>query len=317
MGGPPSRRRPALALCAALGEYWWLRNRYGDAVSWIDQALSMPGADACRALRARALCRKAAALWPLGRRAELFAVMTEAETTARALAEPLILSQTLQALARFKGADGPTGGAGAPIADEALRLARTADDDWAIGMAAFAATVAAPTLAEWRERIDQAAALLDTAGNDYHLARLLAAGIGMALGFGSERDALALVERATPLVRALDDPQSWSFLLGNSGLAALLTGDTDAADDAFRQDLRIAREVVAPRFAQESLSASPPSPRYATTPTAPRLTGTAAAHRDEAPQNRMRRGSRRTSSSRHAPATGRTPGTPPCATAAP
>jgi predicted ATPase len=278
---------PALALCAALGQYWWLRNRYADAANWIDRALSMPGADAHRALRVRALCSKAAALWPLGRRAELFAAITEAETIARQLADPLLLSHTLQSLARLVGADGPVGG-GAAIADEALDLARAAGDDWAIGMAAFATTIAAPTLGEWRERLERAAALLDTAGNAYHLARLFAAGIGMALGYGSERDARALVERATPLVRALDDPQSWSFLLCNGGLTALLTGDTDAADDAFSQDLRLARDVVAPRFAQESLlGLAAVAAVRDDAQRAAMLTGSAAAHRDDAPQNEI------------------------------
>ena len=37
---------PALAMVAALGRFWLMRHRYGDAVKWIDQALSMPGADA-------------------------------------------------------------------------------------------------------------------------------------------------------------------------------------------------------------------------------------------------------------------------------
>jgi predicted ATPase len=86
---------PALAMSAALGQYWWMRHRYADAVNWIDQALSMPGADAYRALRVRALCSKALALWPQGRGAERSAALAEAEVVARALADPLLLSQTL------------------------------------------------------------------------------------------------------------------------------------------------------------------------------------------------------------------------------
>ena len=34
------------------------------------------------------------------------------------------------------------------------------------------------------------------------------------------------------------------ILEGNFGLAALLTGDTDAARDAFREELRLCRELV-------------------------------------------------------------------------
>ena len=61
-------------MCAALGWYWLMRDRYADAVDWIDQALSLPGADAHPALRVRALCVKAWRLWPLGRGAEQPAV---------------------------------------------------------------------------------------------------------------------------------------------------------------------------------------------------------------------------------------------------
>ena len=58
----------ALAMAAALGCYWVMRNRYADAVDWIDQALSLPGADAHPALRVRALRTKARCLWADGAR---------------------------------------------------------------------------------------------------------------------------------------------------------------------------------------------------------------------------------------------------------
>ena len=55
---------PGLALCAALGEYWLMRQRYRDATDWIDRALRSPGAVAHPALRARVLCEKSWAAWP-------------------------------------------------------------------------------------------------------------------------------------------------------------------------------------------------------------------------------------------------------------
>ena len=78
----------ALAMCVALGRYWLMRDRYADALDWIDRALSLPGADAYPALRVRALCVKAWCLLPLGRGAEQPAVMAEAEAIARELADP-------------------------------------------------------------------------------------------------------------------------------------------------------------------------------------------------------------------------------------
>ena len=96
----------ALAMCAALGTYWLSRDRYAEAVDWIDRALDLPGADTHSAPRVRALCFKAWALWPLGRGSEQPAVMAEAETSARALADPALLSQVFQARSSQEGSHG-------------------------------------------------------------------------------------------------------------------------------------------------------------------------------------------------------------------
>ena len=58
----------ALALAAALGRYWVMRDRYADAVDWVDQALNLPGADAHPALRVRVLRTKARCLSRAGAR---------------------------------------------------------------------------------------------------------------------------------------------------------------------------------------------------------------------------------------------------------
>jgi predicted ATPase/class 3 adenylate cyclase len=121
----------ALAMCAALGWYWPIRDRYLDAVEWSDRALSLPGADGHPALCVRALCIKAWTLWPLGRGAEQPAVMAEAEAIARALADPVILSQVLQTRAAHEGSAGRLDAAGT-LSDEALSCASAAGDDWAI-----------------------------------------------------------------------------------------------------------------------------------------------------------------------------------------
>jgi hypothetical protein len=277
----------ALAMCVAVGQYWWMRNRYDDAVNWIDQALSMPNAHAYPALRARALGSKALALWPLGRGAELSAALAEAEAIARALPDPLILSTTLELRSALGGAGCADLDVAATIADEALSLATAADDDWAIAMAAFARARATSTVAELRERVDRAAALLDEAGNVYFLAMLLAGSAYAALCAGSDRDAKELAERATPLTRALDDPYVSTLLRANSGIIALLNGDTDAAQQAFCEELGHSR-VVAPRFASEALNglAAVAAVRNDTARAA-RLAGAAAAYRDHGPQDEV------------------------------
>jgi hypothetical protein len=278
--------RKALELSVALGRYWWVASRYVELLSWIDQALGMPGAEDDPALQVLALHHKASALWPLFRRAELSVVVLEAETIARALGDPLTLSLALQTRARIQATDGPAAAPASAIAHEALDLATAAGDDWAIATAGFATAIAATTITELRDCVERAATLLDEVGNVYLLARMLARSSHSALCLGSERDAVAYLERAIALADATDDPQSRRLLLGNIGTAALLTGDPAAASDAFREELERYRELAAPRFACTALrglaavaAARDDDDRSA------RLAGAAAAHSDGAPSD--------------------------------
>jgi predicted ATPase/DNA-binding SARP family transcriptional activator len=251
LGHPGAER--ALAMAAALGWYWVMRNRYADAVNWIDQALAKPGVESQSALRVRLLCVKAMVLMPLRRRAEQHAAMTQAEAIARALGDPVNIAQVLQLRADQESFLGRLDVA-EPFADAALDWAMTARDDWVIARAAYAQALVAPTIAELRKRVDRAASLLDEAGNVYQLAGLLAgAAAYTALMLGSERDAKEYVARALAFVQGLDDPFTWMVFRGNLGLAALLTGDTDAAEDAFRDELRLCRELVVLPHASEGL----------------------------------------------------------------
>jgi predicted ATPase/DNA-binding SARP family transcriptional activator len=233
----------ALAMAAALGRYWFMRNRYADAVDWIDKALSLPGADAHPAEQVRALCTKSRCLWQMGRGAEQTAIVDAAESIARRLGDPMVLSQALQQrvdheidVERLDVADA--------AADEAMQLARAAGDEWEIAEASRGKATAASTIAELRERIDAAAALLTDVGNVYELANLLAGASYAALCLGSERDATDFAARAAPIARALDTRFVQMINSGNLGLAALLTGGTGTASRAFREELALCREMV-------------------------------------------------------------------------
>ena len=164
----PSAER-ALAMAAALGCYWVMRNRYADAVDWIDQALNLPGADAHPALRVRALCTKARCLWQLGRGAEQPAVVAAAEAIARRLGDPVVLSQALQRRVDHE-IDAERLDVADALADEALHWARAAGDDWEIAEASRGKAIAASSIADLRERVDTAASLLTDVGN-VHAAR--------------------------------------------------------------------------------------------------------------------------------------------------
>ena len=144
----------AVAMVAALGCYWFMRNRFADAVDWVDQALNLPRADAHPALRVRALCTKARCLWPMGRGAEQAAVVAAAEAIARRLGDPVILSQTL--LLRVDNeVTAERLDVAEALADEALHWARAADDDWEIAEASRGKAIAASSIADLRERVDR------------------------------------------------------------------------------------------------------------------------------------------------------------------
>jgi hypothetical protein len=74
-----------------------------------------------------------------------------------------------------------------------------------------------------------------------------------AIRLGGDQDALELITRAASTAGDTDDASTQMFISGNAGLAALLTGDTDTAQDAFRAELRLCHELVVPAFAAEGL----------------------------------------------------------------
>jgi predicted ATPase len=234
---------PALAMAAALGRYWLMRARYMDAVNWVEQALNLPGADAHPALRVRALCTKAICLWPLGRGSETPTVLAAAESIARRLGDPVVLSQVLQ-LRAAREINAERVAVADALADEALHWARAADDEWEIAEAFRAKAIAASSIVDLRERVDRAASLLSEVSNVHQLADLLTSAAYAALCLGCERDAADFAGRATPISRALDSPFTWMINSGNLGLAALLTGETDTAARAFRQELTLCRDMV-------------------------------------------------------------------------
>jgi hypothetical protein len=233
----------ALVMAAALGRYWVTRNRFAGAVDWVDQAFNLPGADAHPAPLVSALCTKARCLWQMGRGAEQPPVVAAAEAIARRLGDPVILSQVLQlrvdqeiAAERLDVAD--------VVADEALRWARVADDQWQIAEASGGKAIAASSIVELRERVDRAALLLSDVGNVHQLADLLTSAAYAALCLGGERDATDFAARAASIERVLDSRFVRMVNSGNLGMAALLSGETDAASHAFREELRLCRDMV-------------------------------------------------------------------------
>ena len=242
----------ALALAAAMGRYWVMRNRHADALEWLERTLGLRGADAHPAMLVRALLAKSECLWKSGRGTEQAAVIAELVTIARRLGDPLILSQALRyhsdhetGRERLHEAD--------VLADEALHWATATGDEWEIAEASRQKAVTASNIADLRERVDTAASLLSDVGNVHQLASMLTSAAFGALCLGSDRDATEFADRATRIVRALDTQPLRMINSGNLGLAALLTGETEAASRAFREELVLCRDMVIRPVAFEGL----------------------------------------------------------------
>jgi hypothetical protein len=200
------------------------------------------------------------------------------ETIARQSGDPVLLSRALATCAnrasiagRFKAADA--------LADEALGWATTTEDDWEIANAWDAKAMAASTSAELRERVERAASLLTEVGNVHQLGDLLNSATYGALCVGSDRDAKDFIDRAVSIARGLDDPPMWMVIQGNLALAALLNGDTDTASHAFREELRLCRElVVRPVACEGLLGLAAVAAASGDVRRAARLVGAASAH---------------------------------------
>src|SRR3954469_7649174 len=271
----------ALSMVCALAFYWDIGDAdVRHAVRRIDEAMHLADDNVDPPLRVRALCFKAHCLRWLGELDASLAIMAQAETLARQAADPRVLAQTLRKRADLEASvNGP--GAGDRLAEEALNWARTARDEWEVANAAYSKATAAPTIAELHARVEWAADLLERAGNVFWLTGLFISAAYVALRLHDAPTARDLIDRATPGARALNDPYTWMILQGNRGLASLFYRDTDAAREALSEELRLARDLVVPSIATESLLGHAALAILDGDPTrAARLLGAAQARKD-------------------------------------
>ena len=220
--------------------YWVMRDRYAEALGWIDRALSPPGADAHPALRVRVLCIRGGTLWPLGRKREQPAVAQQAEAIARTLADDTPLRGALHARSIRRPASRPD--LAGTLADEALLLGarsgrRLGSRDGRLhphdrrGHRCRAARAR-------RARSRSAGACRQRLRARY----LLANASYTALQMGSDRDASDFVRRATPVTRELDSPYLM-FLRGAPELLHWLPA-MPTLRDAFQEELQLCRALV-------------------------------------------------------------------------
>ena len=207
-----------------------MRNRYADAVDWIDQALNLPGADAHPALRVRALCTKARCLWQLGRGAEQPAVIAEAEAIARRLGDPVILSQVLQSRVQHEIRCRAARRRGRPRRRGARLGQRRPATTGRSPKRPAERRSRRPRIADLRERVDRAAVAAQRGRQRPSSSRACSAPPPTPRSASAASATPAdFAARATPIARALDNPFARMIYSGNLGLAALLTGETDTA----------------------------------------------------------------------------------------
>jgi hypothetical protein len=237
----------------------------------------------------RILCIKAWTLWPRGRVDEHPAVADAAEEMARELGDPALLSQVLMERSIQESIHVGRRDVADRLADEALDCATRAKDPWAIAIAAYASAMAADSAAELRERVDRAAVLLERVDNVFYLAGMLAGVAYSALSYGRDRDARRFIERAMPIAERLDRPFLWMLVRGNFALTSLLTGDIDIASRAFRDELRLCRElVVLPGVHEALMGLAAVAAATDDLDRAARLAGAAEAHRYGETQDRVK-----------------------------
>ena len=274
---------PLLELCAALVIHWFFRQRYAHVVEWIERALSRPDGDP--ALRAQCLITSSGALWALGRKAEQPPVLEEADALTASLTGTSIRALVLRERAVKEAWDGRLDLARA-LADRAEACARRTGDPWEIAVAAYATALAAGDRRELHAGVDRAASLLEQTGDAHHLADLFYRAGHRALWSDSHDDATEYLARAVALTRELDDPFEWMLVQVRWGLAALFGDDVAGAAAAFREQLDLARELVAFPVAFEGLRGlAAVAARQGDFDRSARLYGAAGAHRYDEPEH--------------------------------
>ena len=239
----PSAER-ALAMAAALGCYWIMRNRYADAVDWVDQALNLPGADAHPALRVRALRTKARCLWQMGRGAEQPAIVADGggdRPTARRSRDPLPSPPAARRITRSM----PSGS-----------MSRTPSPTRrCTGPGPPATTGRSPKRPAERRSRRPASPICASASTRPPRCSPTSATSMTSRASSPPRptprsvSAASMTQRTSPRAR-LRSRARWTIRYvrminsGNLGLAALLTGETDTASHAFREELTLCREMV-------------------------------------------------------------------------
>jgi predicted ATPase len=238
--------RQALRLAGVLHPFLAIRGRVAEGIDLVERALAAAGDAAPVEERARGQRAYVHLLVASGAPYDWKGSRHEAETQARAAldlsreaGEPAGIADALLALSSFEAIDtAPPRPRERALAEEALVHAREAGDDRLAGFALMTRALAGP-VDQSEPELEQAVAALQQTGDSRHLVWLYSNAAYNALGVGMAEHARPLLARALPLARELGYPLDLALACGNAGLAALFTGDIDAAQEAFGEQLRL------------------------------------------------------------------------------
>jgi len=252
---------PALAirLAGLLDMFWEPSGRSAEGLEWVEAALDRAGADAvpiedhARALRARVHLDEGA-MFATGAALEAARARgAEALAVSRLTGDPAAIADALLGLALLESGEPIPQSRRYALAEEALALAREADDARLIAFALMSRANALPP-DQGQPELEQAVGALRAVGATRSLIWLYSnAGYG-ALKTGQPELARPLLDQASPLARQAGDPVTLAFVCGNTGLEALFNGDLERAGEAFHEQLQLCQEHVIPLAVPEGLA---------------------------------------------------------------
>jgi hypothetical protein len=226
----------ALRLAGHLARYWRVRGDQ-DGLYWLDVALQGAGTDASPRDRALAQLERARCLAMRQRYAESNEAEEEALSLYRQAGDQAGIARACCSRAteayRLREME-----VVASRAEDARRHALAAGDDGLVGGALSLLALAAPS--EQRPALlEEACELLMLVGDYRQLA-----GVYLSAGYEAILDdhlaeALGLLDMARSVLPRVDSPATEMFVLGNVGMARLLSGQPTEARAAFEGQLRL------------------------------------------------------------------------------
>jgi predicted ATPase/DNA-binding SARP family transcriptional activator len=227
-----------IRLAAALSVYWYKLDP-GEGARWLRAGLEAAGDRVPGLLRVTALNALSLHLAETRAGAEGEATARRALELARELGDVAAASVALVNLA-FALIVQSRESEAYPVAVEAAEVAATTADPGLLANAHVARASCAPDSAAATASARRAVQYFEAVGNDGRLTDLYCNLTYLALVQGDDRAAIDYIAHARAAAERAGTDADLAPMLGNEGLVKLVTGDVDAAERAFRCQLRLA-----------------------------------------------------------------------------